>query len=62
MQAGHSWKGRACRHLANTIMEANATHLDVNSAGQQQNFIQNAAVSALGEMAVGAVTACVPTS
>ncbi len=62
MQAGHSWKGRACRHLANSIMVATATHLVVNRAGQQQNFIQNAAVSALGEKAVGAVTACVPTS
>jgi len=43
-------------------MVATATHLVVNRAGQQQNFMQNAAVDALGKKAVGALTARVPTS
>ncbi len=48
MQAGHSWEATACRHLSNSIMVTHtATHLAVNSAGQQQSFMQNAAVDAL---------------
>jgi len=62
MQAGDSWKARACRHLANSIMVTTATHLASNRAGQQYNFMQNAAAGALGKKAVGAITAHAPTS